>query len=335
MSMPDAAEFRRMLHEIGRGTHGARALSAVDARALWDALLDARLPQAMTGAVLMAFRFKGETVDEVGALVAAAQARAAEIGSTTAAPLVCLPCYNGARRMPGLAWLVALALREAGCAVLLHGVRRQPGRVAACEVAGAAGVPPSASAADAGRRLREERIAFLPIDAWCPSVARLLELREVLGVRNTAHTAVKLLSPAGTALSLVPVTHADYLPIACDVLAARSENALVFRGVDGEPAPHPHARREVSRLFDGELDVVTLEPAHAPDPAVDLPAGADAHALARWSADIVAGVRPMPSMPGQLVRLAVETLERRRAHCAAGSLVTRSDLRADPSGAMR
>ena len=113
--------------------HGARALPPADARALWDAILDRRLPQAMIGAALMAFRFKGETVDEIGALLDAAQARAGALGAAAGHRLVCLPCYNGARRMPNLAWLMALALRETGCPVLLHGVRRQAGRLTTCE----------------------------------------------------------------------------------------------------------------------------------------------------------------------------------------------------------
>lgn len=312
MSLPEPADFRRMLHEIGRGANGARALSAADARALWDAILDGRLPDAMTGAALMAFRFKGETVEEIAALLAAAQARSGELAGPAGTRLVCLPCYNGARRMPNLAWLVALALRETGCAVLMHGVRSQPGRLATAEVAAAAGVPACASAAEAGRRLREDRIAFLPIDAWCPPMARLLALREVLGVRNSAHSAAKLLQPEGAALSLVPVTHADYLPLASGVLAARGARALLFRGVDGEPAPHPNTQRSVLRVLDGHVDELVLSPACAPDPAADLAADADAAAVAGWSADVIAGRRPMPSMVGQFVGLAVETVERGR-----------------------
>ncbi|HWS75951.1 MAG TPA: DNA-binding protein YbiB [Quisquiliibacterium sp.] len=299
-----------MLHEIGRGANGARALSAGDARALWDAILDGVLPEAMVGAALMAFRFKGETVDEIAALLDAAQDRAGTIGSAAGARLVVLPCYNGARRMPPLAWLVALALRETGCSVLVHGVRSQPGRLATCEVARAAGVPVAQTPAEATRRLRDDRIAFLPIDAWCPPVARVLAMREVLGLRNSAHTAVKLMQPPGTALSLVPVTHADYLPIATGALSARRATALLFRGVDGEPAPHPNTQRTLLRVLDGTVDEHALAPAFAPDPAMDLPASADAATVARWSAEVVAGRRPMPSMVGQLVGLAVETIER-------------------------
>lgn len=309
---PDLGEFRRMLHEIGRGAHGARALPPADARALWEAILDRRLPQAMIGAALMAFRFKGETVDEIGALLDAAQARAGALGAAAGHRLVCLPCYNGARRMPNLAWLMALALRETGCPVLLHGVRRQAGRLTTCEVAGAAGMPAAESVEEAAYMLREQRIAFLPIDVWCPPMAQLLAMREVLGVRNSAHSAAKLLQPEGAALSLVPVTHADYLPLASGVLAARGARALLFRGVDGEPAPHPNTQRSVLRVLDGHVDELVLSPACAPDPAADLAADADAAAVAGWSADVIAGRRPMPSMVGQFVGLAVETVERGR-----------------------
>lgn len=314
----DLDAFRRMLHEIGRGARGARALPPADARLLWDALLDRRLPPEMTGAILMAYRFKGETADEIGALVDSALARSGALDDLPTR-LVVLPCYNGARRLPNLSWLVALALRDAGFAVLMHGVRRQAGRLTTCEVAEAAGVQPAACARDAVLRLQRDRIAFLPIDVWCPPLAGLLSMRDLLGVRNSAHTAVKLLTPPRTALALVPVTHADYLPIASEVLEQRGVTALLFRGVDGEPALHPNTRRDLLRLIDRRVEPIEFLPAQAPDPALDLPAGASAARVVEWSAEIIAGRRPMPSMLGQLVALCVETIEGCRVSALVGA----------------
>ena len=110
------------IHEIGRGPRGARDLPAAEAAALWQAILDERLPAAGIGAALMAMRLKGESLAELRALREAVHARLPPMPDES--PLVCMPCYNGARRMPNLSWLTALALRRAGFAVLMHGVRR-------------------------------------------------------------------------------------------------------------------------------------------------------------------------------------------------------------------
>ncbi|EGC98391.1 glycosyl transferase family protein, partial [Burkholderia sp. TJI49] len=51
----------RFIKEIGRGPHGARALSADDTFALYRAMLDARVSDLELGAILIAYRLKGET----------------------------------------------------------------------------------------------------------------------------------------------------------------------------------------------------------------------------------------------------------------------------------
>ena len=305
MSLQESTWLRAALREIGRGTHGARALDAETAARLWSGLLDGALPESVVGAVLMAFRFKGETSDELGALLDACAARAAPLA--VAGPLVVMPCYNGGKRLPNMTWLTARALRAAGMRVLLHGVRADPGRVTTFEVATAAGLDAASDVPSAARALARDGLAFLPIDAWCPALAALLERRRVLGLRNSGHTVCKLMHPAVDAdrmLMLVPVTHVDYVPRALSVLQGRVHDALVFRGVDGEPALYPHAPRTLWRLHDGLVDELQLSPDLAPDPALDPDRGALAGDVAAWTDEVISGDRPMPAMTGRLVALA-------------------------------
>ena len=62
----------RYIKEIGRGPNGARALSHEDTYALYEAILDDRVSELELGAVLLAYRVKGETAAELAAMLAAA-----------------------------------------------------------------------------------------------------------------------------------------------------------------------------------------------------------------------------------------------------------------------
>ncbi|HRO60752.1 MAG TPA: DNA-binding protein YbiB, partial [Burkholderiaceae bacterium] len=108
------SELLGYIHEIGRGPRGARDLPAAAAGQLWQAILDGRLAPAAIGAALMAMRLKGESLDELRALREAVHARLPALAPAAGAdgPLVCMPCYNGARRLPNLSWLTAVALRR-------------------------------------------------------------------------------------------------------------------------------------------------------------------------------------------------------------------------------
>ncbi|EGC98388.1 glycosyl transferase family protein, partial [Burkholderia sp. TJI49] len=108
---------------------------------------------------------------------------------------VSIPSYNGARKQPNLVPLLALLLAREGVPVLVHGVSQDPGRVTSAEIFAALSIAPSTSHDAIEDTLAERRVAFAPIDALAPRIARLLSLRAVLGVRNSTHTLVKLLQP--------------------------------------------------------------------------------------------------------------------------------------------
>ena len=67
----------RFIKEIGRGKKGARSLSRDDARELYAAMLDGRVSDLELGGIMLAMRFKGESVEAyrqtVGDLRAAAE----------------------------------------------------------------------------------------------------------------------------------------------------------------------------------------------------------------------------------------------------------------------
>ena len=64
----------RFIKEIGRGADGARALVKHDARALFTAMLEGRISDVQLGAILMAYRIKGETPEELDGMLEATHA---------------------------------------------------------------------------------------------------------------------------------------------------------------------------------------------------------------------------------------------------------------------
>jgi anthranilate phosphoribosyltransferase len=106
-------------------------------------------------------------------------------------PTVVLPSYNGARKLPVLTPLLALLLaRAAPRAGARHAHRRGP--VPASAVLSALGTPSLLAV----RPLKPGEVAFAPTGLLLPGLKRLLEVRRVVGLRNPAHSLVKLMNPA-------------------------------------------------------------------------------------------------------------------------------------------
>ena len=237
------------LKEIARGKDGARSLDAAQAEDLLRQVFAGQVSEAQLGAFLIAMRIKGETAQELGGFLAATQAYldptlVVALQTTAAArPLVWLPSYNGARRLPNLTPLLAGLLARQGLGVVVHGPATDPLRVTSHAVFGALGWPVVEAAQDAAaieRAASTQQPVFITIDALCPALARLLALRWQLGLRSAGHTVAKLLAlPASTgaprAVRVVNHTHPEYGTALTQFLAASRADALLLRGTEGEP----------------------------------------------------------------------------------------------------
>ena len=288
----------RWIREIGRGPHAARPLSADDACELFSAMLAGDVPPLELGAILVAYRIKGETLDELTGFMAAIEPRLARLTAPVDRPApVVLPCYNGARKLPNLTALVALLLKRYGVPVLLHGMTDEGsayGRVTTAAIMWELGVEPATSVADAQRQLDCDGIVYVPTAVLSPSLASMPELRGRMGLRSVGHTLAKLIDPfSGAGFRVVAVTHPDYVTRMQQFLAATHANALLMRGTEGEPFASPRRQPRIERFDDGASTVVfgaeSIEPASLPAfPRIDAPA------TALWISAALAGEIAIP-----------------------------------------
>lgn len=282
--------FASYLKEIGRGAQGSRSLNEADAHRLMGAMLDGGLSDLELGAALIALRMKGESLDELLGFHEAMSGRMNRIALTGSGPRpVVIPTYNGARRQANLTPLIALWLRQFGVPVLLHGTLEGQGRVATAYILRELGILPCTTVSQASTQLAIERIAFVPVNVLSPGLAALLNVRSRLGVRNTAHTLVKLMDPFdGLGLRMISVSHPDYLRLISDFLIATGRDALLMRGTEGEPYANPKRRPDILHFRDGQGDLL-FETETGPIASLPtLPEAADAATTAAWIRRVLA-----------------------------------------------
>jgi anthranilate phosphoribosyltransferase len=285
------------IKEIGRGKDGARSLTRAQARDLMDQLLDGQLSDLEIGAFALAMRIKGETVDELAGFVASAHERCLQIRPQ--GPSIVLPSYNGARKLPNLTPLLALLLAQEGVQVLVHGPMHDRGRVSTAEIFRDLGLPFASNEAQIENGWARHEPVFVRTEDLCPPLARLLDVRAVVGLRNSGHTVAKVLSPCltGASLRVVNHTHPEYAQLLTQFLVQTHAHAVLLRGTEGEPVADPRrsprldvfiggcARPDLSRAAqDGVLTELPV-----------LPRGLDATTTARYIQSVVSGEKPAPA----------------------------------------
>ena len=167
------------IREIGRGKEGARSLDHAQAHDLMSQVLDGKVSDLEVGAFAIGMRVKGETVDELAGFLQAVTERCVPLN--VAGPTVVLPSYNGARKLPNLTALLALLLAQEGVRVLVHGPASDPGRVTTAEIFASLGLPFARDAGDVDNAWSRREPVFMHTEALCPPLARLLEVRRVIG----------------------------------------------------------------------------------------------------------------------------------------------------------
>jgi anthranilate phosphoribosyltransferase len=288
------------IKEIGRGVKGARSMPRADAALLYGAMLDGRVSDLELGAILLALRIKGESVDEIAGFMDAARQSFAPLPAPPGeyAPVL-IPSYNGARKLANLTPLLALLLAREGVPVLVHGVQQDPGRVTTAEIFAELGIAPCGSTADMLDAFDRRQPCFMPIGLLAPKLARQLELRRILGVRNSAHTLVKILQPFdGPALRLVSYTHPEYLAMLTGYFSGAAPldagDAFLMRGTEGETVANANRAQEIN-WFHAGVKTLLVERDAPTDELAPAPEGRDAAATAEWIARALAGKQPVPA----------------------------------------
>ena len=220
---------------LGRGPGRARSLTRDEAfDAMTGMLREDAAPEAV-GALLMLLRMKGETAEEIAGFAAAAQAGMPALGHAD----LDWPSY-AAGRTRGAPWflLSAKLVAAAGHRVLLHGWNGADPKVrAGLEHVG---IAVAATPDDAARVMDRDGIAYLPLEAAYPALFRLLNLRDVLGLRSCVNTVCRMLNPGRAVASVQGVFHPSYRLLQADAAALLGWDALtVIKGGGGEFERHP------------------------------------------------------------------------------------------------
>lgn len=279
------------LKEIGRGKQGARPLAREQAADLFGQILDGAVSDLEIGAFCIAMRVKGETPEEMCGFLDAAHARLDRVSSASGKPVVVLPSYNGARRLPVLTPLLAGLVAGKGLPVLIHGTSTESSRVFVRDVLHAMDVQPSEHAPV----LRDGQVAFVPTEVLSPGLKRLLDARRAIGLRNSAHSLVKLMNPVdGPAVIVSSYTHPEYAISMGAVFELTGATALLLRGTEGEvvadarrlPQMDGFVRGRRVPLQEGRKGTLTDLPG--------LPKEVDPETTAAYIRDVLQGRKPIP-----------------------------------------
>lgn len=252
IARPHEHPFAPYVRILGKGKTGSRSLSREEARQAMGMVLRGEVEDTQLGAFLMLLRVKEESADELTGFVEAAR----DVIAAPALPVdLDWSSYAGKRRQLPWFLLSALALADSGLRVFLHGAGgHTSGRMYTESALAALGIDAAENWADVELGLARENFAFMPLRRLCPPLQRLIDLRNLFGLRSPVHTLVRLLNPLAAPYSVQSIFHPPYALRHQQAAANLGQRfAAVFKGEGGEVERRPEALCTVYHVHTGEL----------------------------------------------------------------------------------
>ena len=216
---------------------------------------------AQIAALLVALRVKGETADELAAVVRAFRRAMVELPAERPEELVDT-CGTGGGTIPtfNISTAAALLVAGAGVRVAKHGNRSFTTQCGSADVLEALGVAIEAPVEKMTAALRDAGIVFMFAPLMHPAMRHVGPVRRELGIQTVMNMVGPLANPAHAGRQVVGVADARRLPLIAGALARLDAiHAMVVHG-DGMDEVSPFGETRVMEIRDGAIAEWMIDP---------------------------------------------------------------------------
>lgn len=254
-----------ILAQLTRGNE----LSAEDIDAAMGEIFEGRVSEVQAAGFIVALRTKGETVEELAALVRAMHRYSTPVKVADGAIDT---CGTGGDRSGtvNVSTMAALIAAGAGARVVKHGNRAASSQCGSADVFEELGVVIDLGPEGVARCIAEAGVGFCLAPRYHPAMRFLGPARKELGVPTTFNFLGPLANPAHVRRQAVGVSDST---MATKMLGALrrlgTERAMVFSGDDGLDELTTTTTSTVHELIDGNLHEFKIDPLDLGIPRAD------------------------------------------------------------------
>ena len=270
-------------------------LEAHEISSVMETILRGEAEVAEIKTFLLALKNKGETAEEVSALVNQMFAHSAPISITERAVDTVGTGGDGAHTI-NISTTAAIIAASAGARVVKHGNRAASSKSGSGDLLEALGVAITLDGKGVERTVSELGIGFCFAPIFHPAMRFAAPARKELGVPTVFNILGPLANPAQPQAAAIGVADDRMHLVMAEVLATRGVDGFVFRGDDGLDEITLSSTTSILSIGNGEIRSDRVDPQDfgiAQAPVSDL-VGGDAAENARITLAIFAGEKGAP-----------------------------------------
>jgi anthranilate phosphoribosyltransferase len=249
-------DFRALLAKVATGA----ALTRDEAALAFNRMMSGEATPSQMGALLMALRVRGETVDEITGAVTAMRTKMLKV----IAPADAIDIVGTGGDASGsfnISTCTAFAVAGCGVPVAKHGNRALSSRSGAADVLGALGVKIELAPEQVSLCIAEAGIGFMFAPAHHPAMKNVGPTRVELGTRTIFNLLGPLSNPAGVKRQMIGAFSRQWIePMAQVLKNLGSECVWVAHGSDGLDEITTSGPTHIAALEAGKVRTFEISP---------------------------------------------------------------------------
>ncbi len=222
-------DFRAVIAKVATGA----VLTRAEAATAFEQMMSGNATPSQMGALLMALRVRGESVDEITGAVTVMRAKMLRVEAPSDAVDIVGTGGDGSGSL-NVSTCASFIVAGAGVPVAKHGNRALSSRSGAADVLMALGVKIDLTPEQVGQCIREAGIGFMFAPAHHPAMKNVGPTRVELATRTIFNLLGPLSNPAGVKRQMVGVYSKQWVePLAQVLKNLGAETVWVVHGSDG------------------------------------------------------------------------------------------------------
>ena len=261
-----AATLKSLIQKVA----DSKTLSEEEMRTALEIINDGHATQAQMGALLMALRVRGETVEEI---TGAAQMMRAKMRRVDVPPdAVDIAGTGGDHHGTfNVSTCSALVAAGAGLKIAKHGSRSVSSLAGSSDVLSALGIKLDVDNATVVKAVNEAGIGFMFAPNHHPAMKNWAPVRAELGVRTIFNLLGPISNPGGVKRQIIGVYSWHWVePVAHVLNKLGTERVWVVHGHDGMDELTTTGSTDVAEVYNGKVTVFEITPQDAGIPPAKL-----------------------------------------------------------------
>ncbi|WP_193166091.1 anthranilate phosphoribosyltransferase [Microbulbifer hainanensis] len=236
-------------------------LSRAEMRAVMSQIMHGEAQEAQIGALLVALRMRGETVDEIAGAVEVMRELATKVELDLTHAVDIVGTGGDGANLFNVSSAASFVAAAAGARVAKHGNRSVSSSSGAADLLERAGIFLELTPEQVARCVDTIGVGFMFAPSYHSAMRHAIGARRALGLRTIFNLLGPLTNPAGVRRQVIGVYDRTYCRIVAEVLQSLgAEHALVIHSEDGLDEASLAADTHAVELKDGVLQERVIRP---------------------------------------------------------------------------